>query len=68
MGLTGFGGGNGYYANENKAKKAYAKDCVFTFCNRPQGGGTWIDVMIDGERKMLEVCEQHWQANRLVTS
>lgn len=40
--------------------------CAFTFCDREQGLGTWMQVTIpdQGAPFVLPVCEEHWQAVR----
>lgn len=39
-------------------------DCVFTFCGRKQGLGTWADLKINGHQKRVPVCEEHWKVLR----
>lgn len=42
------------------------RQCVFTFCDEPQGIGTWIQIGEYEPSVVLPVCEEHWQAIRKV--
>lgn len=42
-------------------------DCVLNHCSREQGMGTWVSVkQANGDERQLPVCEEHWQALRMV--